>query len=157
MIKLRHTIIFSGIFFILGIVSWIIGGGTNRVVLMYTFPRCAINVVFMFFFWGFSFIYCGAILAGTLFGCKKYIRHKAYKSGLYIIIMQLFTLMLYPLFFGAIAPFITLLANIVALLFCLLSIISSYRIYSLWTICLCLHFLWLFYNSYVCLAFIFIN
>ena len=157
MIKLKDMLIFSGIFLILGIISWIVGGRANRIVLLYDFPRSAISIGFMFVLWGASFIFCGAILSGILLGCEKYRRHRAYKIALYIIIMQIFTFMLYPLFFGAIAPFIAFLANIIALFFCMLSILSSYRLYSLWTVCLCLHFLWLFYNAYVCLAFIFIN
>lgn len=157
MIKLKHILISSGIFLILGILSWIIGGGTNRVVLLYDFPRSAISIGFMFILWGISFLFSGAILAGILCGCENYKKHRAYKIALYIILMQIFTLMAYPLFFGAIAPVITLLANITAMFFCLLAVMSSIRLYSLWTVCLCLHFLWLFYNAYICLAFIFIN
>ena len=157
MIKFKHILIFSSIFLLLGILSWIIGGSTNRVLLLYTFPRSAIHVGFMFILWGFSFVFCGAILSGVVFGCERYKRHKVYKIALFLVLMQVFTYTIYPLFFGAIAPFITLLSIIVALFFSVLSILSSVRIYTLWTICLGIHLIWLLYNFYICLAFIFIN
>ena len=157
MIKIKYMLIFALIFLILGIASWIIGGGVNRVMLLYTFPRSAIHIGFMFILWGLSFLLCGTIFAGVLFGCEKYKRQKAYKIGLYIALMQIFTLIIYPLFFGAIAPFIALLSILVSIFLCFLAIISAYRIYSMWTICLGLHFLWLLYNGYICLAFILIN
>lgn len=157
MIRLKHILIFSLIFLLSGIVSWIIGGGTNRVMLLYIFPRSAINIGFMYILWGVSYIFCGAILAGVLFGCEKYWKHKTYKVALYVILMQIFILIIYPLFFGATAPFLSFLAIVIASTFCLLSILVCVRIYSLWTVCLCLHFLWLLYNGYICLAFIFIN
>lgn len=157
MIRLKHMLIFSLVFLISGIISWIIGGGTNRVTLLYIFPRSAINIGFMFVLWCLSFMFCGIVFAGVLFGCEKYRRQRTYKIGLYIALMQIFMLIIYPLFFGATAPFIAFLAIIIASIFCLLSILASFRIYSLWTVCLCLHFLWLLYNGYICLAFIFIN
>jgi hypothetical protein len=46
---------------------------------------------------------------------------------------------------------------IVAISFCLMAILSAYKFYSLWTVALVLHELWLMYNAYVCLTFILIN
>ena len=156
-IKRKHTLIFMGIFLLLGIFSWILGGKTDRITLLYSFPRAAIGIGFMFILWGISFIFCGCIFAGIAFSCERYRRHIAYKSCLYIILMQLFVLTAYPLFFGAIAPFIMLLALIVAIFFCFMAILSSYRWFSLWTVLLTLHLMWLLYNAYICLAFVLIN
>lgn len=157
MIRIKNILIFSVLFLVLGFFSWIIGGGSNRVILLYMLPRSAIKIGFMYVLWGLSFIFCGVIFAGVLFGCEKYRRHLTYKTALFIILMQIFTFVIYPLFFGAIAPFLTLIAIVISISFCVLAILSAIKIYSLWSICLCIHFLWLMYNGYICLAFIFIN
>ena len=150
-------IIFAIMFLLLGIMSWIIGGKTNRVVLLYSFPRCAIGISFAFIFWGISFALCGCIFCGILYGCERYKRRISYKICLYISLMQIFILTTYPLFFGACAPFIAFLAFLISIFFCILAISSAFKHFSLWTVILSMHLLWLVYNSYVCLAFIFIN
>ena len=156
-IRRKHTLIFMGIFLLLGIFSWILGGKTDRVMLLYSFPRAAIGIGFMFILWGFSFMFCGCIFAGIAFSCERYRRHISQKICLYIILMQLFTLIAYPLFFGAIAPFIAFLSLIISIFFCIMAILSSIKFFTLWTVFLSVHILWLFYNAYICLAFIFIN
>lgn len=157
MIKRKFTLIFMGVFLFLCIISWAIGGKTDRVIFMYNFPRAAINITFMFILWGLSFIFCGFIFAGITFGCQKFRRHVSYKICLYMVLMQIFTFIVYPLFFGAIAPFVTFLSLFIAIFFCFMAILSSFSYYSLWTVCLSLHLIWLVYNAYICLAFMFIN
>ena len=98
MIRIKYTLILSVISLLFGIISWIIGGGINRVILLYAFPRSAINIGFMFIFWGASFVFVGIILSGVLFGCEKYRRHSTNKIAICIILMQIFTLVIYPLF-----------------------------------------------------------
>ncbi len=156
-IKFKCILIFSLLFFILGIISWIASGETNKMIILYIYPKAALNLGFMYMLWGISFLFCGGTLGGVLFGCEKFRRHKVYKIILYIIIMQLFSYVIHALFFRATAPFVALLSILIAILFCLLAIFDCFKIYSLWTICLCLHLLWLFYNFYICLAFIFLN
>ena len=151
------TLIFMGIFLILGVFSWILGGKVDRVFLLYTFPACAMGIVFAFLLWGLFFILCGFIFAGIAFGCKRYRRNISYKICLYIILMFIFILTFYPLFMGARAPFIALISILVSILFCLMAILSAYRYFSLWNVALILYGLWLIYNAYVCLAFILIN
>lgn len=157
MIKAKALIICASIFLVIGIVSWIIGGRIDRITFFFIFPRCAIKIPFMFIIWGISFAFCGAILAGILCGCEKYRKNQAYKCALFLVIMQVFIYAAYPLFFGASAPFVAFLAFLIAQIFCLLCIISCLKIYSIWTICLIIHFLWLVYNGYVALAFALIN
>ena len=156
-INKKNTLIFMGIFLILGVFCWIMGGKTDRVMLLYRFPRIAIGVGFMFFLWGISFVFCGLIFSGIILSCEKYRRHISYKISLYLVLMQLFTYIVYPLFFGATAPFLSFLSLLIAIFFCFLAISSSFRFYSIWTICLILHMIWLVYNAYVSLAFILIN
>lgn len=146
-----------GIFLILGIFSWIVGGKTDRVTFIYIFPRAAINIGFMYVFWAISFMICGCIFSCIMFSCKKFRRHIVYKICLYLILMQIFTYIIYPLFFGAMSPFLSFLAILIAIFFCILAILSSFYYYSLWTVILSLHLFWLIYNGYVCLAFTFIN
>ena len=156
-IKSQQTLIFMGVFLFLGVLSWIIGGRVDKVLFLYTFPSSAMSIGFAFVLWGFSFILCGCIFAGIAFGCKRYRRIISYKICLYIVLMFLFILTVYPLFFGAKAPFLALISLIVAIFFCLMAILSAYKYFSFWTVSLVLFCLWLLYNAYVCLAFIFIN
>jgi len=157
LINLKNIIICSFGFLLLGILSWIIGGSTHRVIIIYDFPRSALKVGIMFILWGLSFLFCGAIFSGVLFGCEKFKRHKAYKIAFLIVLMHILALIVYPLFFGATAPFWTLLVLVTSILICFYTILNSYKIYSLWTILLSFHFFWLIYNAYICLAIIFIN
>lgn len=156
-IKGLQTLIFMGVFLFLGVLSWIIGGRVDKILLLYNFPLSAIGIGFAFLLWGISFILCGSVFAGIAFGCKRYRRNISYKICLYIVLMFIFMLTVYPLFFGARAPFFTFISLIVAISFCLMAILSAFKFYSLWTVALVLHELWLMYNAYVCLAFILIN
>ena len=156
-IKGLKTLIFMGVFLFLGVLSWIIGGRVDKVLFLYTFPSSAMSIGFAFVLWTLSFILCGCIFSGIAFGCKRYRRNVSYKICLYIVLMFLFVLTVYPLFFGARAPFLAFISLIVAIFFCLMAILSSYKYFSLWTVALILFGLWLLYNAYVCLAFILIN
>ena len=155
--KRKQTIIFSVVFFTLGVFSWMIGGKTNRVVLLYSFPKCAVGISFAFILWGLSFALCGLIFGGILYGSERYRHRITYKICLYISLMEIFIYITYPLFFKACAPFLACLAYLISIFFCFLAISSAFKYYSLWTILLSLHILWLIYNAYVCLAFIFIT
>ncbi len=157
LLDLKKSCIFSCVFLVLGIISWIIGGRVDKVTLFYIFPRCALPILYAFLLWGISFCFCGFILGGVIFGCEKYKRTRAYKIALFVIIMQIFTLCIYPLFFGALAPIVAFIITLVAMMFCFLAIMASFKLYCLWTVCLSIHFLWLLYNSYVALAFAFVN
>ncbi len=157
LLNLKNCCIFSVIFFILGIGSWIICGRIDDATIFYIFPRCAISIIYAYILWGISFAFVGFIFAGVIFGCEKYKRANAYKIALFIIIMQVFTYCVYPVFFGAVAPLITFILLLIAILFCFLAIMASFKFYCLWTICISIHFLWLLYNCYVCLAFAFVN
>lgn len=157
LLNFKKCCIFSIAFLILGVVSWLIGGWVDKVTMFYIFPRSAIPLLYAFILWGISFAFCGFIFGGVLFSCERYRRHKAYKTALFIIVMQIFILCVYPVFFGALAPLMTFVILLVSLLFCFLAIMSSIKVYCLWTICLCIQFLWLLYNSYISLAFAFVN
>ena len=156
-LNIKKASIFSLIFLVLGIFSWIIGGRTDRVLILYIFPRLALPISLAFFFWAISFLFCGFVFSAVLFGCEKYKRHRAQKTGILISIMFLFSLCIYPLFFGALSPILTFFVLLISLLFCFFSIVSSIKLYSLWTIMLCIHFIWLFYNTFLALAFAFVN
>lgn len=145
------------IFLILGIFSWIVGGKTDRVTFIYAFPRAAMSIGFMFIFWAASFMICGCVFACIMFNSKKFRNHITYKICLYLILMQIFTYIIYPLFFGAMTPFFAFLSILIAIFFCFLAILSSFNYYSLWTVILSLHLIWLIYNGFVCLAFMIIN
>ena len=157
LLNLKKCCIFSCIFLVLGIFSWIVGGRVDKVTVFYIYPRCAIPILYAFLLWGVSFCFCGFVLGGVVFGCEKYKRQKTYKIGFFICIMQMFTLCVYPLFFGALAPLVAFAILLISMMFCFLAIMASFKIYCLWTICLSIQFLWLLYNAYVSLAFAFVN
>ncbi len=155
--NLKPSLITGGVTLALGLISWLIGGRADKVTLFFMFPRCAVSLGFMYFLWLFSFIFIGIVLGGVLFGCEKYKKRESTKAGAFIIISFIFTLCIYPLFFKCLSPFITFLFILLALFFCLLAIMSSIRIYALWSICLMVHFLWLFYNGYASFVIALIN
>lgn len=157
LLNLKKSGIFSLVFLVLGVISWIIGGRTDKVTIYYIFPRLALPIGFAFFLWAISFALCGFLFSAVLFGCEKYKRNRAQKTAVLIAIMFLFTLCIYPLFFGAMSSILTFFSLLVALLFCFFAIISSIKLYSLWTIVLGVHFLWLLYNAFLALAFAFVN
>lgn len=157
LLNLKKSIIFSLVFLVLGILSWVIGGRTDKVTLFYIFPRLALPTSIALFMWALSFAFCGFIFSAIVFGCEKYKRRVAQKIGILMSIMFLFTLCVYPLFFGALSPILTFFALLISLLFCFFAITSSIKLYSLWTILLGIHFLWLVYNTFLALAFAFVN
>lgn len=156
-ISAKAMLIMAAVFAGLGILSWIIGGRVDRITIFFVFPRCAIRLPFMYAIWTVSFAFCGACLAGILCGCEKYKKNQAYKCALFLVLMQVFTYAAYPLFFGAVAPFISFISFLIAEMFCILCIFSCAKLYSLWTVCLTVHFLWLLYNGYATLAFALTN
>lgn len=155
--SLKPSLILGGISLCLGIFSWLIGGSTDRALLMLLFPRSAISVGFMFFLWGVSFAFIGIVIGGVIFGCEKYKRKDALKTTVFIVLSFIITLCIHPMFFRSIAPFFTCLLLLVSLIFCILAIISALRLYSLWSLCLMAHSLWIFYNCYLCFAIAIIN
>lgn len=157
MINLKSCAICSVIFLCLGILSWIIGGRTDKIRLIYIFPRCALPIVYEFILWGIAFAFLGFVLGGVMFGCERYKRQMSSKISLFIVITHIFTLLVYPVFFGAMSPIISFVLLLISLMFCALAILSSFKLYSLWTVCLSLYFIWLAYNLYVSLAFAFVN
>lgn len=157
LLNIKKSAIFSLVFLLLGVFSWIIGGRTDRVTIFYIFPRLALPTGIAFFMWAISFLLCGFLFAAVLCGCEKYKRHRAQKTAILICLMFLFTLCVYPLFFGAMSPILTFFVLLIALLFCFFAIISAIKLYSLWTIMLSVHFIWLLYNAFLALAFAFVN
>ena len=157
LINLKASIICAITSLIFGITSWIIGGSINKIPIIYIYPRSALPLAFAYILWGIEFAFCGFIFGGIIFGCEKFKRYQAYKIGMFIIIMQIFIFCIYPIFFGALSPLIAFIILLITIVFCFLSIIASIKIFPLWTICLIFNLLWLIYNSYVTLAFAFIN
>lgn len=155
--NLRKSLIFCTITFLLGIVSWIVGGRADKVMLIYIFPRSAISLGIMYFLWAISFAFLGFLIGGVIFGCEKYKRRESGKIAIFLVLSLLFMLCVYPIFFKCMSPFFTFVFLLIALFFCLLAICSSIRIYSLWSICLMLHAAWLIYNSFLAITITLIN
>ncbi|MBQ7760740.1 MAG: hypothetical protein IJ400_01680 [Clostridia bacterium] len=149
--------IFSAIFLAIGIISWIVGGRTDRISILYIFPRSALPITYAFIFWAFFFVILGGIIAGIIFGCEKYRRNRAFKIGFLLLITYICTLCVYPLFFRALMPLVSFFMLLLSILFCIFALLESIKLYSLWSICIFLEMLWLIYNAYVTLAFAFIN
>lgn len=156
-INLKKLIFFGTSFLALGILLWISAGRISPIIYIYKFPSCAVSIPMMYALWVLSYFFCGAIFGGMLFGCERYRRHKTYKSLFFILLMQMCTYLIHPLFFKATAPLITFIIIVIAEVFCLFAIISSSKIYTMWTVLLSIHFIWLLYNSYISLAFAIIN
>ena len=153
--SLKPSLILCIVTFGLGIISWIVGGSIDRVSLIFIFPRSAVSIGFMYFLWALSFIFIGIVVGGILFGCEKYKRREALKILVFLSLSFLFKLCVHPLFFKA--PFFTFVFILVAAIFCFFAISAAIRLYSLWSLCLMLHLLWLIYNCYLSFAIALIN
>jgi tryptophan-rich sensory protein len=153
----KPSLIVSGITLCLGIISWLIGGSTDKAMVFFMFPRSAIPLWLMYFLWGVSFAFLGIIIGGLLFGCEKYKKKDSLKTVIFAVFSLFFTYCVYSAFFRSLSPFFAFLLIFVAEFFCFLAIMSAIRSHALWSICLILNLLWLFYNSYVSIAISFIN
>lgn len=149
--------IFSALFLFSGIITWILSGKADELVVFLIAPRAALPLPYAYILWAIFFAFTGMILGGILFGCEKFKRQRAYKAAIFIVLMQLFSLCIYPMFFSVASPLLSFICCLVALMFCILTIMASIKAYALWTLCLFINFLWLLYNSYVSLAFVFVN
>lgn len=157
LINIKSTLIISLITLFSGLFSWIIGGRADRVVLLYIFPRGALPLGIMYFLWAISFVFIGIIIGGVAFGCEKYKKREAIKSVTFLILAFMCLLCVYPLFFKSLSPLITFIVLLVSVFFTFLALISCFRIYSLWTICIFLHLIWLLYNTYMSIIIALIN
>ena len=157
LLNIKPTLIISFVTFFLGVLSWIIGGRADKVMLFYIFPRGALSLGFMYFLWALSFAFIGFIIGGVAFGCEKFKKREAIKVVTFLLISFICLLCVYPLFFKSLAPLITFIFLLISTIFILLALISSIRIYSLWTICIILYALWLIYNTYIALIIALIN
>lgn len=159
-IKLFNTkasLILAGIGVLLGILSWLAGGRADRVMLLYMFPRSALSLGMMYFLWALSFAFIGLIIGGVAFGCEKYKRKEAMKVVTFLILSFVLTLLLYCVFFKFSAPFIAFIVILFAEIFCILALMASLRFNSLWSLCLIIHLIWLFYNGYLAFTIALIN
>ena len=144
-------------FFISGILTWILCGSVDSVTVFMILPRCALPIVYSYVLWAIAFLFTGFIFGGVMLGCERFKRSNAYKIALFILLTHVFTLCSYPVLFGAFAPLFAFLLLLLATLFCFLALMISIKQYCLWTICIALYILWMSYNSYVLLAISFAN
>ena len=157
LLNFKLSCIFSLVFLISGIISWIICGNIDDVTVFIIFPRCAMPLGYVYILWAVGFIFLGFIFAGALFGCERYRRSNAYKIAMFLAMSHIFILCVYPILFGAYAPLIAFLIMLLGILFCFLALIVSFKQYCLWTICIFVYVFWLIYNAYVILAIAFVN
>ena len=141
LVNVKCSLITSVVAFSLGLLSWIIGGRADKVMLLYIFPRCSLPLGVMYFLWAISFIFIGFTIGGVGFGCEKFKKREAIKSVAFLILSFLCTLCVCPLFFKCLSPLFTFAIITVSAFFAFLAMISCLKIYSLWTICIILHFL----------------
>lgn len=153
----RASFVCGVVSLILGVFSWFVGGRADKVMLIYIFPRSALSLGVMYFLWALSFFIFGMIIGGVMFGCEKYKRKETAKISMFLLIALLFMLCIYPVFFKSMSPFITFLIFLVVEFFSVLAVCSSLRVYSLWTILLIIHSLWIFYNCFLSFAIAIIN
>ena len=156
-IKYKPALIVSLICFVLGLITWIFGGSAHRVLIIYAFPKSAMPLAIMYILWGFSYLACGFVLGALLFNCDIYRRQNNYKICVTIVMMQLFTLVAYPLFFGANSPFVSFLSFIISLVLCFFAISLIIKMKNCLSLFMIIHFVWLSYNAYITLAFSMIN
>lgn len=153
----KCSIICGTVALVFGIMSWLIGGMSNGALLIYIFPRSAISLSVMYFIWAISFFIFGVIVGGIAFNHDKFKRRDNAKILIFLLFSYLFSLCFYPIFFKSMSPFIAFLIIGISIMFSFFALVLSVRIYSLWTMLLGLHLLWLLYNCYISLTVAIIN
>ena len=153
----KRALILGLIFLAIGILNWILCSNGVRVACFWQFPRTAMPVFLVYFFWAISYFLIGVLISACFNGIERFRRHLIYKDILVLVIMQVFSYISYSLFWGASAPFLAFLALMIASCACLIEIVSLAKYFSVWTIFLSIHLMWLLYNAYVSLAFAIIN
>ena len=156
-INVRACACFGVAFLVIGALSWILGCKNAHLSSFYIMPRCALPYFYVHIGWAISFFFVGVIFGGILLGCEKFKRKYSVKIAFLLAFMYFFALCAHPIFFGNLSPFLSFIVLLASLLFCLLTIIASIKVYKLWTICLFVHLVWLLYNLYTTLAFCFVN
>jgi tryptophan-rich sensory protein len=153
----RSSLIVSAVTLCFGIMSWLLGGTTDKAMVFFLFPRSVPPLGLMYFLWCISYVFVGIIIGGLLFGCEKYKKNDSLKTVIFLAFSLFFTYCIYSAFFRSLSPFFAFILTFVAEIFCFLALISALRSHALWSICLVIHLLWLFYNGYISLAVLFIN
>ena len=141
----------------LGIISWIVGGRADKVMLLYIFPRSALGLGLTYFLWACSFFFFGVVFGGIALNCDRFKKRENGKILLFLIFAFIFSFCVYPVFFKSMAPFISFLILLTVELFCILAFMACIRVYSLWSMLLSVYMLWIFYNCYLTLAIAIIN
>lgn len=157
LICIKKALIFGIVSMAIGILSWIFCGTTGKIIFLWTAPKGAMPIFFTYIIWAVSFFYIGFVFSGIIYGINKICRKLIYKDLLLLIIMQIFTCMAYPLFFCAIAPFLSFVSLLLACACCVMAIKSLLKYYSTWSILLIMHCFWLFYNAYIAISYSLIN
>lgn len=145
------------IFLFSGILSLWIGGNPRSLLLHLTIPGYAIGVLWLGFFGAIQFSLSGAVFGILYSHGEAHRKPLAYKGAIQVITMHLFTIFSYPLFFVVLAWNLSLIAVLIALLFCLSAIIVALRVHILSAIALVAHFLWLLYMIFLYGGIIFMN
>ena len=153
----KKALICGLIFLFIGIINWILCSNRVRVAFFWEIPKCAMPIFLLYLIWAVSYFLLGVMISACFNGIERFRRNLIYKDILILVIMQVFTYISYALFLGASAPFLAFLSLFIASFACFIEIICLGKYFSLWTIFLVIHFLWLLYNAYICLAFAIIN
>ena len=156
-INVRACAISGGALLIIGLLSWIFGLKNAHLSSFLIMPRCALPYFYAHIGWAISFFLLGVILGGILFGCEKFKRRFSLKIVFLLGFTYLFSMCAHPIFFGNLSPFLSFIILLASLLFCLLTVIATIKVYKLWSIFLIIELFWLIYNLYCALAFSLVN
>ena len=155
----KHPFVLIGAisFFVLGLMSWCIGGNP-RPTLIYLQNATGTVVMFIFFvLWSISY-FCNGAVFGSMFAITERCHQLlANRIAVLIIIMHLFALFAYPLFFACYAWMLALIALILSAVFCVMAILLVRRISILASGILIVHFAILLWTIIRTATIIFMN
>ncbi|MBQ3589473.1 MAG: tryptophan-rich sensory protein [Clostridia bacterium] len=155
--QFKLGLLVGAIFLLIAIFVWSFGKNSHRILSIYLFPKFAMPLMIMYVLWSLIYIIIGFSVFSMMFNCESYKKHISQKIIFLICMSVLFSFFSYLLFFSANAPLMTFLMYLVAIVFVALAFVESRKVFTLWTMMIFMYFLWLVYNSIVCLSFLIIN
>ncbi len=156
-INIKVGLLVGALLALIAIFVWSFGNNTHKILAIYTFPKFALPLMFMYIIWAMIYFMLGITVFAVLFNCESYKRYFSQKIAFLLIMSVLFSYFSYLLFFSANAPLLTFIMYLITIVFAILSFVECKKIYILWSIVVMLYIFWLIYNAIISLSFLIIN
>ena len=142
---------------ILGMISFFVGGSPTYLLHMLKMPVTMPTRWFFKLGWSFWYFILGAAFSVVCTCTERSKQLPKFQGNMLFVIMMMFNLIWYPLFFGAEAIFLALVACIITILLGFFVFSNYLKVNRLCSAAMLLHILWLIYMLCLNAIVLFIN